>query len=251
MNKFAFIGIALATGVIWSAPASACQGDSCANGLAYEKFGPPSSQTLAVFIHGDVSAGGPSDYMYSYAKAFAASHKIVAVALLRPGHYDRAGRRSGGSDNGRRDSFQSSQNRAIAGAIRELQGRYGARRVIALGHSAGAGTLGVLAGSGGFLSGVVLASCPCDVRAWDEARGRGGRSQSQSPIDYVAGTAGLPIVAVTGATDDNTRPALAEAYVQKAKAAGARASVQIVGGGHGFGGGVGSASVAALGRMVR
>lgn len=251
MIRRTFISIVLASAFAWSAPASACQGGDCANGLAYEKFGPTSSPTLAVFIHGDVSSGGPSDYMYSYAKAFALTHKVVAVALLRPGHYDRSGKRSTGSDNGRRDSFQSSQNRAIAGAIRELQGKYGARRVLALGHSAGAGTLGVLAGSGGILSGVVLASCPCDVRAWDESRGRGGRSQSQFPIDYVAGTGGLPIVAVTGASDDNTRPALAEAYVQKAKAAGARASVQIVRGGHGFGGGVGSASVSALGRMVR
>lgn len=243
--------IVLVSALAWSAPAFACQGGHCANGLAYEKFGPATSPTLAVFIHGDVSSGGPSDYMYSYAKSFAATHKIVAVALLRPGHYDRSGKRSAGSDNGRRDSFQSSQNRTIGGAIRELQSKHGARRVIALGHSAGAGTLGVLAGSGGGLSGVVLASCPCDVVAWDGSRGRGGRSQSQSPMDYVAGTAGLPIVAVTGASDDNTRPALAEAYVQKAKTAGARASVQIVGGGHGFGGGVGSASVAALGRMVR
>jgi pimeloyl-ACP methyl ester carboxylesterase len=234
-------------------PALACEGGSCANGLAFQAFGPAKAPVLAVFVHGDVSSGGPADYMYSYAKSFAAARRnVVAVALLRPGYYDRAGRRSSGSDGGRRDTFDSGSNRTIAGAIRELKAAYGATRVVALGHSGGAGALGVIAGnSGGLLDGVVLVSCPCDVPAWVASRGGGRARSSQSPIDYLSGIpAGMKLVAVTGSADDNTRPALAQDYVAKARAAGLDARVQIVGGGHGFGG-VAGASVGALGAMAR
>lgn len=240
----------------WS-PARACEGAGCANGLVYEAFGPAPGAgrpVLAVFIHGDVSAGGPADYMVAHARQFAASRKnVVAIALLRPGYYDRGGRQSAGSDNGRRDTFHSGNNRAVAGAIRELKQRYGARGVIALGHSGGAGTIGVIAGSDpGLLNGIVLAACPCDVAAWNASRGRRGGFSSQSPVDYLSGVApGTAIVAVTGQGDDNTRPELATDYVAKAQARGLSARVQIVGGGHNFNGALSSASVAALGGMVR
>ena len=76
----------------------ACEGAGCANGLVYEAFGPAPGAgrpLLAVFIHGDVSAGGPADYMVAHARQFAASRKnVVAIALLRPGYYDRGGRQS-------------------------------------------------------------------------------------------------------------------------------------------------------------
>ncbi len=50
---------------------------------------------------------------------------VVAVALLRPGYYDREGKRSSGHDGGRRDTFHSGNNRTIAGAITELKAKYG------------------------------------------------------------------------------------------------------------------------------
>lgn len=236
--------------------AQACEGEPCANGLVYEAFGPPPGSgqpVLAFFIHGDVSSGGPADYMYAHARQFAASRKnVVAIALLRPGYFDRAGRRSSGSDNGRRDTFHSGNNRAVAGAIREIRQRYRARSAVALGHSGGAGTIGVIAGDDpSLLNGIVLAACPCDVAAWNASRGRRGGS-AQSPVDYLAGVApGTPIVAVTGQSDDNTRPELASDYVAKAQARGLRARLQIVGGGHNFNGALGGASVAALGAMAR
>ncbi|MGQ3285374.1 MULTISPECIES: alpha/beta hydrolase family protein [Alphaproteobacteria] len=240
----------------WS-PARACEGAGCANGLVYEAFGPAPGAgrpVLAFFIHGDVSAGGPADYMVAHARQFAASRKnVVAIALLRPGYYDRGGRQSAGSDNGRRDTFHSGNNRAVAGAIRELKQRYGARGAVALGHSGGAGTIGVIAGSDpGLLNGIVLAACPCDVAAWNASRGRRGGFSSQSPVDYLSGVApGTAIVAVTGQGDDNTRPELATDYVAKAQARGLSARVQLVGGGHNFNGPLSSASVAALGGMAR
>lgn len=243
--------------LLFAAPAQACEGEACANGLAYEAFGPPpgrSQPVLAFFIHGDVSAGGPADYMYSYAKQFAASRKnVVAIALLRPGYYDRAGKRSDGSDNGRRDTFHSGNNRAVAGAIRELKQKYNARAVVALGHSAGAGTIGVIAGDyPGLINGIVLTSCPCDAAAWNASRGRRGGFSSQSPVDYLSGIgSGTAIVAVTGQADDNTRPDLATDYVAKAQARGLPARLQLVGGGHNFTGALAGNSVSALGAMAR
>lgn len=131
-------------------PARACSAPTCANGLAYQAYGPAQARILAVFVHGDVSAGGPADYMYRYAQSFAAGRRdVAAVALLRPGYYD-----------------------------------------------------------------------------------------------------STAIVAVTGASDDNTRPALAEAYVERARAAGRTARLEIVAGGHGFGG-VAGPSVRALAGMAR
>lgn len=242
---------------LFAAPVQACDGETCANGLAYEAFGPPAGRgqpVLAVFVHGDVSAGGPADYMYSYAKQFATSRKnVVAIALLRPGYYDRAGKRSSGSDNGRRDTFHSGNNRAVAGAIRELKQKYNARSVVALGHSGGAGTIAVIAGDyPGLINGIVLASCPCDVPAWNSSRGRRGGFSSQSPVDYLSGIgSATAIVAVTGQADDNTRPDLAGDYVAKAQARGLPARLQLVGGGHNFSGAVAGSAIAALGAIAR
>lgn len=233
--------------------AQACSAPNCANGLSYQAYGPAQARTLAVFLHGDVSSGGPADYMYSYARSFASGRRdVAAVAILRPGYYDRAGNRSSGSDNGRRDTFDAGSIRTIAGAIRDLKAKYGAQRVIALGHSAGAGALGVIAGNaGGLLNGVVLVSCPCDVAAWRASRGGGRGFSSLSPVDYISGVPGsTAIVAVTGSGDDNTRPALAEDYVARARAAGRNARVEIVPGSHGFGS-VAGPSVRALSAMAR
>lgn len=248
------IAITLVAALAAAPPALACDGDSCANGLAYEAFGPKSAPILAVFVHGDVSAGGPADYMYSYARSFAAKHmNVVAVALLRPGYYDSAGRRSDGSDNGRRDTFNASNNRTIAVAIRELKAKYEASKVIALGHSGGAGTLGVIVGNdAGLLDGVVLASCPCDIAAMVAAGRRLPTPWlSPSPVDFISSIpAGTAIVAVTGSADINTRPEIAQDYVAKARAAGLKASVQIVDGGHRFKD-VSEAAIIALGEMAR
>jgi predicted esterase len=235
----------------FTATAQACEGQ-CANGLVYEAFGDKQkATTLAVFVHGDVSRGGAADYMYSHARSFAASHKgVVAVAILRPGYYDKAGRVSDGSDNGRRDAYTRSNNSTLAGAIEELKTKYGASRVIALGHSGGAAMLGVIAGRNeGLINGLVLVSCPCDIATWRAARGRGQWGSSQSPLDYLPNNG--RIVAVTGANDDNTAPSLAEDYISKLKAKGVSATVQIVSGGHDFNGALASSSVRALSGLAR
>jgi predicted esterase len=228
-------------------PALACSGENCANGLVTSSYG--KGKTLAVFVHGDVSSGGAADYMYPYAKNFA-RNGVVAVAILRPGYYDKAGNTSAGSDNGRRDGYSSGNINALASAIRELKAKHGATKVIGLGHSGGAAMLGVLAGKGGVLDGAVLVSCPCDLQKWRASRGRGSWSSSQSPSDYASGVS-IPVVAVTGSGDDNTSPELAQDYIEKLKSRGISAQVKIVSGGHNFGGGLASTAVSALSGMAR
>jgi fermentation-respiration switch protein FrsA (DUF1100 family) len=89
------------------------------------------------------------------------------------------------------------------------------------------------------------------VPTWYASRGRRPGS-AQSPVDYVSGIpGGTPIVAVTGQADENTRPELATDYVAKAQARGLQAKVQLVGGGHNFGGALASTSMSALGAMAR
>jgi pimeloyl-ACP methyl ester carboxylesterase len=249
------LAFALTVGVSWRA--EACTGGACAGGLAYEAFGESTagpSPVLAVFVHGDVSSGGPADYMYGTARSFAAGRRgVVAVALLRPGYYDRAGKQSGGSDNGRRDTFYATNNRIVAAAITELKQKYKARKVVALGHSGGAGAIGVVASSSpGLIDGMVLVSCPCDVPRWMATRnGQNRAMSSQSPVDFISGLPrGLPVVAVTGQDDDNTRPLLATEYVGKAQAAGIRATARVVPGGHGFNG-ISGAAVSALSGMAQ
>ncbi len=244
LYRAGLLGIA----VLAAGTAHACEGTTnCANGLAYQNFGPATAPVLAVFLHGDVSAGGPADYMVSHARSFAAGRKnVVAVALLRPGYYDRNGAKSAGPDNGRRDGYGSGNVRTVANAISELKTKFKANKVVVLGHSGGAAIAGVILGSYGTINGAVLAACACDISSWR------GNWSSLSAINYVGGIpAGAPVVAVTGSGDTNTIPKIAEDYIAKAQAAGKNAKVQIVGGGHNFGGGLAGASVAALGSMAR
>ncbi len=42
--------------------------------------------TLIVFIHGDGSRGGASDYMFKYARTYGAEN-IISIGLIRPGYF--------------------------------------------------------------------------------------------------------------------------------------------------------------------
>jgi predicted esterase len=206
--------------------------------------------TLVVAIHGDGSDGGPSDYMASFVRGLARPG-VVGVVLVRPGYATADGRISGGSTNGRRDNYTAGNVAAVGAAIGALRARHRAGRVVVVGHSGGAAIAGVLIGQRpGLIQGAVLAACPCDVPRWRTTRS-GPWPRSLSPHSFAGGVSrATRVVAITGASDTNTTPDLAEAYVRALAARGVPARFVSTGAGHGFGGLAAAAATAASG-MIR
>ena len=191
---------------------------------------------LVVLIHGDVSAGGPADYMYKRAVALGNNETIV-VALIRPGYEDSKGNMSQGSHNNRRDHYTATNIDAIADAILRLKKRYGATRIIVVGHSGGAAITGVMLGKHpGLADSAVLVSCPCNIPEWRLQRGKKSQWRSLSPHAFVDGIpSASTIIAITGNKDDNTSPDLGKSYVNILRKRGIDASfLNVVGGTHGF-----------------
>ncbi|MBL8669033.1 MAG: prolyl oligopeptidase family serine peptidase [Alphaproteobacteria bacterium] len=217
-------------------------GSLCLAVATYPAPGRTTAPALVAFLHGDVSRGGPADYLARAARRFAeAGGDLVAVALYRPGYEDAAGRRSEGSHNGRRDHYTPATIDAIGDALAALKAFHKARKLVVVGHSGGAATAGVLIGrKPGLIDAAVLLSCPCDVPRWRREGGRGEWRASLSPHD-VAGAvpAGTTVVALTGTADDNTAPSLARDYVAALAARGVPATFRAVpGAGHNTGEGL-------------
>ncbi|MDB9857298.1 alpha/beta hydrolase [Amylibacter sp.] len=196
------------------------------------------STAVVVTLHGDVSRGGPADYHYASAKSIAAKNKgVTSIALLRPGYSDRAGQKSGGSNNGRRDHYTKRNNDLVAAALKDIKARYKARKLIVVGHSGGAAQTGAIIGRyPNLIDGAVLVSCPCHIANWRNAKGGSPWPSSQSPHRYLKKVSkSTAIVVINGSQDSNTRPAQAKAYVALAKKSGLNPSyVEIGGAGHGF-----------------
>ena len=195
------------------------------------------AKKLVVLIHGDVSTGGPADYMYKRAVALG-NDETIAVALIRPGYEDSRGNISQGSHNNRRDHYTAANIEAIADAIRRLKERYGVTRTIIMGHSGGAAISGVMLGRhSGIADGAVLVSCPCNIPEWRQQWGKNLWQNSLSPhafVDWIPSAS--TIVAITGNKDDNTSPDLGISYVNILRKRGIAASfLNVEGGGHGFG----------------
>ena len=110
------------------------------------------------------------------------------------------------------------------------------QKTIVVGHSGGAAQLGAVIGQNrGIANSAILVSCPCDITAWRQARGRSALTNSQSPIRYVNKIGrGTRVIAMVGKSDDNTFPALSERYVAAAQKAGVPAAYAPVSGNHGF-----------------
>ena len=177
-------------------------------------------RALVVFLHGDISRGGHANYLADRMRELEPENNdIVAVALMRPGYEDRAGNRSSGSHNGRRDHYTRHNIKAVAEAVKQLKTAYSPRTTIIAGHSGGAAIAGVIAGKHpGVADHFVLASCPCDIRQWRRSRGRSNWDNSLSPSDYVdAIPERTRIIALSGTEDANTTPELIESFVARLK----------------------------------
>jgi len=192
-------------------------GSLCLTYLAYGVLDSPGA-TLVVLLHGDLSKGGPADYMAEYASGLAGvAPKVVAVAIARPGYGFANGNESEGSTNDRRDNYTAGNVAAIAEAITKLKQHFGAARTLVVGHSGGAAVAALMAGRHPTVGDAfVLVACPCSYLDWWRDRDKSGSPKSLDPSRYVEKIpATARIVAITGSEDDNTRPRHVESYIEE------------------------------------
>ncbi len=185
-------------------------------------------KALIVLIHGDVSSGGPSDYLYKQVLRMNPKYnQFVIVTLIRPGYFDSEGNYSTGSDNNRKDHYTNHNIEAIASAIINLKKFYKPNKVVVAGHSGGAAITGSIIGKyPSLIDGAVLAACPCDIPRWRAMRKPW--FHSLSPISFVKKVKGTNVVAIAGSRDRNTFPKLMRDYIEKLKASGINASFYLL-----------------------
>ena len=191
--------------------------------LVIQTFGAaPGNRALVVFIHGDGSKGGPSDYLAQTADRIS-GNGVTGVVLIRPGYHDSDGRKSTGRSYRKEgDGYRQHIVASVADAVQRLKAHHGAERVVLAGHSGGAAISGVILGKyPGLAAAAVLAACPCDIARWRSMRGRRAWNRSLSPHSFAeAVPAGTAVVALTGSKDRNTRPVLGRDYAAALAARG-------------------------------
>lgn len=189
-------------------------------------------QATVVILHGDVSGGNgksPANYHYNLASRIASQNSnATVIALLRPGYHDGKGRKS----PGRRefDQYTSRNNNAVAQALKVIKAARPSAELILVGHSGGAAQAGAVTGRfPGLVDTAILMACPCHLSKWRQ--GRKQMTRGQSPHRYVSKIAkDTRVIAITGAQDDNTTPALAQDYIGRARQAGLSSDLILVNG---------------------
>jgi pimeloyl-ACP methyl ester carboxylesterase len=193
--------------------------------LLMRRYGPADPAALVVWLHGDVSSGGPANYHFGLAQKAAddlAPQRVLSVALVRPGYPDGSGEASsvGFTNGGRSDHYTKDNISEVGAAIERLKARYRPKTVVLVGHSGGAATAAVLLGMKPQLAeGAVLVSCPCEIARW--RAGRRPWERSENPLAWAGRTpASVRVIALTGTSDDNTGQDLATTYVAALSARG-------------------------------
>jgi pimeloyl-ACP methyl ester carboxylesterase len=201
------------------------------------RYGPAKPTTMVVWLHGNITSGGPANSHFRIAEKTAAdftAENVLAVALVRPGYPDGTGASSSGNDYGRADNWPRSTIANIGTAIERLRFRYQPEAVILAGHSGGAAIAAVLLGMIPHLAeAAILIACPCDLVGWRTGR-RGMAWVSEDPMQWVDRVSpSTKVIALTGSRDSTTAPELGKIYVERLKARGIDATFQRVpGAGH-------------------
>lgn len=193
------------------------------------------ARVLVVMLHGD--RGGTLEQRHldrwsAVGRALQADGHLPML-MIRPGYRTPAGDSSGWA-NPRDDDYTAGNVARIAGALAHLRQAMRPRYVVLVGHSGGAAMAALVLGRHpGAADAALLLGCPCEVPAWRDHRNmqRAGADRpwthSLSPLAFVTGIPpGTPVVAATGAQDDNTLPRFAQHWVQAAVARGVRASFE-------------------------
>ena len=203
--------------------------------LLMRRYGPMDPTVMVVWLHGDISDGGPANYHFALAQKAAddfSSAKVMSVALVRPGYPDGNGASSTVSlAHGGRSDHYTQQNLAEVGAVIEkLRLRYKPGSVIIVGHSGGAATAAVLLGMKPQLAeAAVLVACPCELVAWRASRRGREWGKSENPTRWAEKISpSTKVIAITGSKDDNTSPSLASQYVELLRSRGIDATFHLV-----------------------
>lgn len=210
---------------------------------ALDSFGPLKGQTFGtgknfvlVFLHGDISAGGPAKYHEPIMKVVAARAKESStISLLRPGYSNGQGLTSPGTNHKRRDQYTKKNNDLVAQTLQSIRNIYPNAKLVVAGHSGGAAQLGAVIGRyPGIVDTAILIACPCDIKKWRAKRRRFPRSEKQSPINFASKVSpNTKVIALTGGRDKVTKPSLGKAYAAKVKENGVDASfIELPGAGH-------------------
>jgi predicted esterase len=197
--------------------------------LVMRKYGSTTPATMIIWLHGDVSDGGPANYHFKIAEKAADAYNsknVLCVALVRPGYPDGDGNTSTGDNNNRTDSYTKENISEVIKAIENLNERFKPVRTVVVGHSGGAATAAVIIGmKPELLQGALLVSCPCDLVKWREARRSRPWTRSENPSSYIEKISpSTKVIAITGSKDDNTSPELAKNYIKALKSRGIDAS---------------------------
>ena len=182
---------------------------------SYENSSYIENPTLVVYLSGDTGNRGGLDsrYMFSEAKLISRKYNnVIGVSVLRPGTFDKLGNRSPGYQDHRDDNKTNSNIGYVAKTIKHLKQKYNANSIIAVGHSGGAMTLGVIIGQyPNLLDAVVLTSTVCDIPVYRRNRGRSLWPRSLSPKNFIESIPSTTVIRlVTGKNDSNTKPRFAE-----------------------------------------
>lgn len=185
------------------------------------------SPTLLVWLHGNVSSGGPADYLADDA-AKASSSSVISIAFLLHGYSDSFGNTSTGSYHNRSTRMVTAANLdSLGDALARLKAHYGATRLILVGHSVGAMFAADIAAlKPGLVTGNLLVGCPCDL-GWIGV----------APISLAAShPLSTKVIAITGARDTTTVPADVTGYIATLASRGIDATyIEIPDGQHNFG----------------
>jgi pimeloyl-ACP methyl ester carboxylesterase len=201
--------------------------------LLMRRYGPTDPTVLIVWLHGDVSSGGPANYHFRLAQKTAedlSASNVMSVALVRLGYPDGTGAESTVSllHGGRSDHYTQENIAEVGAVIEKLRAKCRPKSVVIVGHSGGAATAAVLLGMKPQLAdAAVLVSCPCDLVSWRRERSRREWSRSENPTRWAEKiSAATRVIAVTGSRDDNTPPNLATTYVELLRSRGIDAIFQ-------------------------
>lgn len=201
--------------------------------LLMRRFGTTEPDAMVVWLHGDVSSGGPANYHFASAQKAAqefSANKVLSVALVRPGYPD--GSRDSSTvaflHGGRSDHYTKENALEVGAVIERLRNRFKPSLVVVVGHSGGAATAAILLGmKAKLIDAAVLVSCPCDLVAWRAGKRAWGMSENPIGwIDHVDSAA--RVIALTGDKDSNTTSNLALAYVQALQARHIDATLHIL-----------------------